>query len=115
MEAKLDLARRLTALYHDDEAADAAASHFQRVVRDKAAPTEIPALPIAGADLPMRLLDLALATGAFKSNGEARRRIKERGVRVDGEIIDDPFAEVSPEDGAVLRVSKRAYFKITLQ
>ncbi len=71
-------------------------------------------MTVARNDLPMRLLELAHATGSFGSKGEARRRIQERGVRLNGEIVADPFAELSPEDGDVLRVSKRAYFKIML-
>ena len=114
MDAKLSLAKRLTALYHSEESAEAAANHFQRVVRDKAAPDEIPTLTLARPDLPLRLLELTHLTGEFSSKGASRRRIQENGVRLNGAIVSDPFAELSPDEGDVLRVSKRSYFRISL-
>ena len=104
----------MTALYHSEELAESAANHFQRVVRDKAAPEDIPMLALARGDVPLRLLELVHSTGAFASKGAARRRIQENGVRLNGAIVSDPFAELSPEEGEVLRVSKRSYFKISL-
>lgn len=96
MAAKMALAHRIAAQYHGSEAADSAARHFQRVVRDKSAPDEVPALRLSSAELPISLLGLVHKSGAVGSKGEARRLIAQRGVRLDDDVVTDPYRELSP-------------------
>lgn len=61
------------------------------------------------------LLDLMTATGASKSNGEARRLIDQGGVRINDEPVTDPTRVLGPADLAtattlVLRVGKKRQF-----
>jgi tyrosyl-tRNA synthetase len=114
MEAKLGLARRVTAQYHGEAAAGAAAEHFQRVVRERQAPEALPVLALTRTSLPISAVDLVFHSGSLPSKSEARRRIEQRGVQLDGRTLEDPFEALSPASGAVLKVSKRDYFELRL-
>jgi tyrosyl-tRNA synthetase len=48
------------------------------------------------------------------SNADARRLIEQGGVRLDGEAIQDPDAEFSPQDlaGRVLQVGRRRFVRL---
>ncbi len=52
--------------------------------------------------------------GFASSNGEARRLVKQGGVRLNDEVIDSPDAELSIRGGEVLQVGKRKYAKLEL-
>jgi tyrosyl-tRNA synthetase len=57
---------------------------------------------------PLRLIEAMVRSGLARSNGEARRLIEQRGVRVNGEVAggDDPLAP-----GDVVQVGKRRWMR----
>lgn len=114
MEAKKDLAERLTARYHDAAAAAAARADWDtRFSRKDLAAAELPELALA--ELPAGLTVVALAAHVFatvfglpKSNGEIRRQFVTAGaVQLNGTRLDDPNATVTLSPGDVLRLSKK--------
>jgi tyrosyl-tRNA synthetase len=114
MKAKLELAHRITAQYHNVAAAERAAAHFQRVVREGSAPKEVPELVVA-AEGALSALDLVEASGTLGkplSRSECKRLIKGGAVRLDDDRLTDPFADVNPATGSLLQVGKRTYFRI---
>ena len=54
----------------------------------------------------LTLLDVLEAAGLIDSRGEGRRLIKQNGVKLDGEVLTDPF--LVPGNG-VLQVGKRKF------
>jgi tyrosyl-tRNA synthetase len=52
--------------------------------------------------------------GLAKSNGEARRLIKQGAVKINEEKVDDERAQIVPEDGMIIRSGKRGFAKITI-
>ena len=63
----------------------------------------------------MGLLELMVAAGAARSNGEARRLVTQGGVRLNNALVDDPARRLGPGDLAgdttlVLRVGKKRYY-----
>ena len=110
MEAKLELARFIVRRSHGEEAARAAEAHFTRVVREHAAPDEVPEHPLPDGD-PVHL-PAVIATAFGLSTSEARRMIAQGGVRLDGE----PVAELDvPRDGLagrVLQAGKRRFARL---
>jgi tyrosyl-tRNA synthetase len=109
-DAKHALARALVARFHGEAAAEAAAQEFSRVFVDRALPSDIPVAVIdasALVHLPELLTDLF---GGSRS--EARRKIAQGGVRLDGEpvtALDLPAGEL---DGRVLQVGKRQFRRL---
>ena len=110
MQAKLALARFIVERSHGEEAAHAAEEHFDRVVRDRKPPEEIPEHSLPTGD-PVHLP--ALLADAFDlSTSEARRLIAQGGVKLDGEAVgelDLPRAQLS---GAILQAGKRRFVRL---
>jgi tyrosyl-tRNA synthetase len=116
-DEKRALARRVVDLYHGPGAGARAEESFNRVHRDRELPEVVPDVPIpdgASEDgvvwLPRLLVALELAT----SNGDARRRIEQGGVRLDDEPVTDPSFEARREElaGKVLQVGRRWFGRL---
>jgi len=111
MQAKMDLARRIVADFHSNEAAEEASRHFDSVIRRKEMPDEIPekAVP-AGA---YSLSALLLSSGLASSRTEAKRLIEQAAVSIDGRraAADETLNLVAP-GGLVLKVGKRKFVRI---
>ncbi len=87
---KQALARRLVERFHGAEAAARAEVHFQRVVRDRETPEEMPERRLAaGASGDRGLLEVLVELGFAASNGEARRLVAQRAVAVDDAVVED--------------------------
>lgn len=108
-EAKARLAHEITAFFHGAEEAKAAAEAFDREVRDKELPEDLPEWawgePLEGeAPLP----NVLRAMGLVQSTSEARRAIQQGGVRLDGEVQDDPrLLLTAPEAPVLIQVGKK--------
>ena len=59
-------------------------------------------------------LDLLVEIKAFASKGEARRMVQNGGVKIAGEKLADPQAqiEIKGDDNLVVQVGKRKFFKV---
>jgi tyrosyl-tRNA synthetase len=111
---KHDLAGRIVARFHSDDAAEKAADQFRRVVQRKELPVDIPRrrLP-AGIDGKRGLLEVLEALGMTGSRSESRRLIVQRAVSVDGRRVDDPGLLL--ERGSyLLQVGKRRFVRLDL-
>jgi tyrosyl-tRNA synthetase len=114
---KARLASRIVAVYHGDDAATEAAAHFDRVVRRKEMPDEIPESEIEPWAPALAVGRLLKETGLAPSTSEARRLILGGGVTVDGEKVEDPLAELAAEPGRryLLKVGKRRFLRIRVR
>jgi tyrosyl-tRNA synthetase len=117
VEAKRRLAREVVDLYHGAGEGAAAQERFDRVHRDREPPRDVPEAPIPDAALEggsIWLPRLLVALGRATSNGQARRLIEGGGVRIDGEVVDDPSSEFPPEElrGKVLQVGRRWFGRL---
>src|ERR671935_1731931 len=112
-DAKHALARALVARFHGEAAADAAASEFERVHVQRAAPEEIEELGFEAVDGVVHLPAL-IAAGFGMSRSDARRMLAQGGVRLDGEALgaDDLDLPRDRVDGAVLQVGKRHFRRV---
>ena len=109
-DAKVMLAKEITARFHSAAAADAAEQDF--INRSKGGiPDEIPEVLLSGA--PMGIGALLKAAGLAPSTTEAGRLIDGGGVRIDGAVISDKGLKV--EAGShVVQVGKRKFARVTL-
>ncbi|MFM9901993.1 MAG: tyrosine--tRNA ligase [Polaromonas sp.] len=110
-DAKVALAKEITARFHNAAAADAAEQDF--INRSKGGvPDEIPEVSVAGA--PMGIGALLKAAGLAASGGDATRLIEGGGVRVDSSVVSDKALKL--EAGTyTLQVGKRKFARVTLQ
>jgi tyrosyl-tRNA synthetase len=115
--AKRGMARAVVELYHGAGAGERAEAAFDQVHRDRELPSDVPEVaipPDLAADGGIWMPKLMHALGLASSNAEARRLIEQGGVRLDGEVLDDPQAELLPEAlrGRVLQVGRRRFVRL---
>ena len=109
-EAKVMLAKEITARFHSAAAAEAAEADFQN--RSKGGiPDEIPEVTLAGA--PMGVAAILCAAGLVPSNGEGNRKIEQGGVRIDSSVVSDKGLKLGAGT-YVLQVGKRSFARVTL-
>jgi tyrosyl-tRNA synthetase len=110
MRAKERLAMEIVERYHGKESAVNAKEEFDRMFRDKGLPDDIPVIELHG-DMDADIADVLRRTGLTGSTSEARRLVKQGGVRLDGVKVMDPTAKL-PTGGCLLQVGKRKFLKV---
>jgi tyrosyl-tRNA synthetase len=112
-EDKRRLARLIADRFHGEGAGERAEAHFNRVVRDREAPEEVPevVVPPGTVHLPALLVD---ALGVA-SRSEARRLIAGGGVSVDGRPVAELDVEAADLDERVLRAGKRRFARVIVR
>ncbi|HEX7183011.1 MAG TPA: tyrosine--tRNA ligase [Thermoanaerobaculia bacterium] len=112
-KVKQELARRLVADYHGEEAAQQAEAEFEKVFAGGGVPDEVPEHELEGS---WTLVKLLAAADLAPSNAEARRLIQAGAVAVDGGRVDDPFHELPPRGEPYLfKVGKRRFARVRLR
>ena len=113
-DAKLRLARELAARFHGAAEADRAIAGWRAVVRGEGDTSSLPFTDIVVPTEGMRLPALLTAAGLTSSNSEANRKLKERAVRIDAQVIEDPQRVFAPGFEGVLQVGKRNFARVRL-
>ena len=107
---KRRLGRLVADRFHGPGAGERAEAHFNRVVRDRQAPEEVPEIAIAEGTVHLPAL-LADALGV-PSRSEARRLIAGGGVTLDGERVTEIDLPSDALDGRVIRAGKRRFARL---
>ena len=113
-DVKLRLANELAARFHDAASAERAVAGWHAAVRGDG---DIANLPLQDVVVPaegLRIAALLTAAGITPSNSEANRKLKERSVRVDGEVFDDAAQLFLPGFEGVIAVGKRNFARVRL-
>ncbi len=113
-EAKARLAAEVTTFYHGAEKAAEAAEMFNREVRDKVLPTDIPEVRWDAAwGEELALPNFLKEAGLCQTTSEARRAIQQGGVRLDGEVAGDVAHKVTAPSAEVLvQVGKKRFKRL---
>jgi tyrosyl-tRNA synthetase len=113
-DLKLRLARELAVRFHGPSAAETAVAGWNAAVRGEG---DTASLPLSDVTVPaegLRIAALLTAAGLTPSNSEANRKLKERAVRIDGEVIEDAQRVFTPGFEGVLAVGKRTFARVRL-
>ncbi len=113
-DVKLRLARELAARFHGEAAAEQAIAGWHAAVRGEGDVSNLPLQEIAVPAEGLRIAALLTAAGITPSNGEANRKLKERAVRVDGEVFEDAQRVFAPGFEGVVAVGKRNFARVRL-
>lgn len=109
-DAKVRLAKEIVALYHGADEAAKAEEYFVNTFSKGEIPEDIAEVQIEAG---MKLVDLIVSLGFAGSKGDARRKIEQGGVELDGRKIADPNAVFdTSSDSKVLKVGKKDFVKI---
>jgi len=113
-DAKLRLARELAARFHSAAEAEKAIAGWHAVVRGEGDTSSLPLHDIVVSAAGLRLPALLTAAGLTSSNSEANRKLKERAVRIDAQVVDDPQRVFAAGFEGVLQVGKRNFARVRL-
>lgn len=109
-DAKVALAKEITARFHSAAAAEAAEQDFAN--RSKGGvPDEIPEVTLSGA--PLGIAQLLKQAGLAPSTSEGNRLIDGGGVRIDSAVVSDKGLKL-PAGRYVVQVGKRKFARVLL-
>jgi len=110
-DAKEKLALEIVTIFWGKEKAQQAKKEFIKVFRKKEIPKNIPTFFSPKTSYP--ILDLLLYLHLAKSKSEAKRLIKQGGVKINKVVVKDPKKVVEVKEGMVIQVGKRKFAKLT--
>ena len=106
-DAKMKMAKEITSIFYSNDEAHAAQEHFVKMFQQKEIPDEIPEFALIAGQT---VVDVILAAGMAESKSKARQLIDQKGVRLDGEVLERGDAAF-PHPG-VLQVGKRRFVRV---
>ena len=115
MDAKKQLARTIVAGFHGVASAETADENWARMFQKKGESEDLEEVKVAYSDVAgpegsnqIRLPKLLVALGLAASGAEANRKISEKAVRVDGDVVESLLIPVKLPARLTVRLGKRA-------
>ena len=114
-DVKFELAREIVARFHDAAAAERAQRNFTARVSEKAVPQDLPVKVVPVESGGLRLANLLKEAGLAASTTEARRKIEEGAVRIDGARVSDLALTLKAGAEHVLQVGAKRFARVRLE
>ena len=109
-DAKVFLGQSLVELYHGKDEAEKAVEYFVKTFSKGEIPSDVDKKQVTENQT---LVDFIVSAGLAESKSDARRKIEQGGVSIDGEKLIDPFMILeSTLDTKVLKVGKKDFIRI---
>ncbi len=109
-DAKIKLAFEIVRFYYSEVEAQKAKDEFDRVFSKKEMPSEMPTIEISGDKL--NIIDFLAENNLVASKSEARRLVEQKGIKINGEAVEDWNGEIEIKDRSVVRIGKRRFVRI---
>lgn len=106
-DAKMKMAGEITSIFYNDDEAITAKENFVKMFQQKEIPDEMPEYALQDGQT---VVDVILAANLAESKSKARALIDQKGVRLDGAVLERGDA-VFPHPG-VLQVGKRRFLRV---
>jgi tyrosyl-tRNA synthetase len=113
-DAKVALAQEIVARFHSRADAERALAGFEARFRGGALPDEMPEVAIATAGEGIAIANLAQRAGIVESTSEALRMIAQRGLRLDGSVVEDKALRVAAGTTVVVQAGKRRFARVVV-
>jgi tyrosyl-tRNA synthetase len=113
-DLKMELARELTSRFHGAGAGEGAVRHWHEVVQGGGVPQDLELTDIRVPVDGIRIGALLKAAGLAPSTSEAMRKLGERAVRVDGEVVEARDLLLSAGSEHLLQLGKRGFARVRL-
>jgi tyrosyl-tRNA synthetase len=105
-DAKMKMASEITSIFYTEEEAKAAQENFVKTFQQKEIPDEMPEYALQAGQT---VVDVILAAGMAESKSKTRSLIDQKGVKLDGQVIERDGAFPHP---GVLQVGKRRFLRV---
>ncbi|MDT8409010.1 MAG: tyrosine--tRNA ligase, partial [Wenzhouxiangellaceae bacterium] len=114
-DAKFELGLEIVDRFHGPGAGIRAREAFIARFRNSQLPDDIPELELDADESGLGIAAALTAAGLTPSNSEAFRLIKQGGVKVDGQRVDDRGLTLPPGFEGLLQVGKRRIAKVRIR
>ncbi len=109
-DGKIQIAHEITAVFYGAEGAAQGQAHFERVFQRRELPDDMPLFAaVAGA----KLVDFVVSAGLVPTKSEARRLIKQGGIKLGGVAVADTEMLLQITEATVIQVGKRKFARLT--
>lgn len=110
-DIKIKLAFEITKIYHGEKKAREAREYFEKVFSKKEMPEDIQVIPSSAPKI--SIIDYMVETSLAKSKSDARRKIEQGGVSVDGKKVAtiDFMLDSERDYGKIIKVGKIHFVK----
>lgn len=109
-DAKLRLGREIVKTYHNEESAREAEAYFVSTFSKREAPQDIREVKLTSE---MSLLDFLVQEGFATSRGDARRKIEQGGVEIDGvKVLDRDFTLTNMGKPSIIKCGKKDFAQV---
>ena len=110
-DAKAEMAAEVVTLYHGADAARQAREEFAKVFSKRELPTQMPTVEVPLADA-VSIVELLVSERLTKTKNEARRLLRQGGVKLNGVPVHGPDVSWARGTEAVLQVGSRHFRKL---
>lgn len=110
-DAKMLLGKTIVRMYHGDAEAEKAEKDFISVFQQGTMPEDIPTVDWKG-NKEVPVIDLLVELKLLPSKSEARRMIQNKGVKINGERVEDMQAIITITSDLIVQVGKRKFVKV---
>ena len=111
MSYKKTMAFEIVKTIKGKEEAQKAQEHFEKTVQNKETPGEVKSQKSKVKS--MNIIDLLVEFDLTSSESEARRLVKQGGIKVDGDIVKSAEAEIKiTKEGVLVQRGKRQFIKV---
>lgn len=114
-DAKVLLAKEIVERFHNASAATAAEEEFNQRFRAGAMPSDIPEMRITLENGSLQVGALLKTAGLVPSNSEANRLIQQKGLRINGRVVEDRGLVLQAGQELIVQVGKRKWAKLLLK
>ena len=115
-EAKKRLAYEVTKIVHGEEIADQVKKQTEDIFENGGRSEDMKSTEVSLGD---SLIDTLVTAGLFKSKGEAKRMIQQKGIYLNDNVVEDLFYNLSESDfndgEAIVRKGKKVYHRLLLK
>lgn len=111
-DIKMNLAKEIVKLYHEEEKAIEAENRFKEVFQKGQIPNDIKTVEVLKSEFD--LIDELVKNKLVSSKSQVRRLITQGGVKVNNEKLDD-IKNVKINDTMIVQVGKKKFIKICLK
>jgi tyrosyl-tRNA synthetase len=112
MEVKKQLGMYIVERFHSKEDAGKAREHFEKVHSKKEIPEDIPVFKASEIGTETELFEIIFNLKLAETKAEAKRLIKQGGVKINGEKITDPMFKPDLTKELIIQAGKRKFAKI---
>ncbi len=108
-DGKMQVAHEITEVFYGAEGAAQGQAHFERVFQRRELPDEMPVIAVAAGT---KLVDFVVAEGLVPTKSEARRLIKQGGIKLGGVAVADTEMLLQLGEATVIQVGKRKFARL---